>query len=44
LTIQKYYLCQVSVVEMQHFSQDIKLAYTFNFATDTTKELNYHMS
>jgi hypothetical protein len=29
---------------MCHFSQDIKLIYTFNFTTDTTKELNYHMS
>jgi hypothetical protein len=29
---------------MCNFSQEIKLIYTFNFTTDTTKEVNYHMS
>jgi len=44
MTVQKYFLCQVSVVEMTAYQPDIKVIYTFNFTQDTSKELNYHMS
>lgn len=44
LTTQKYFLCQVAVIEITKFSPDLKLVYSFNFTEDTSRELNYHES
>ena len=45
LTVQKYYLCEVAIVETPVYSNgDIKLIYNFNFAHDTSRELFYHYS
>eukprot|EP00347_Sterkiella_histriomuscorum_P024512 403330852 len=44
LTVQKYFLCEVAIIETVAYQQDIKLIYAFNFAHDTSRELYYHQS